>query len=32
VKVKMNIDIGALVGELTEYSGLNGPLDAKIDD
>jgi hypothetical protein len=32
VKVKMNIVIGALVGELTEYSGLNGPLDAKIGD
>src|SRR4030095_838698 len=32
VKVKMKIIIGALVGELTEYSGLNGPVDAKIGD
>jgi len=32
VKVKMNIVIGALVGELSEYSGLRGPLDAKIGD
>ncbi len=32
VKVKMNIVIGALVAELTQYSGLNGPLDAKIGD
>jgi len=32
VKVKMNIIIGALTGELTEYSGLNGPLNSKIDD
>lgn len=30
VKVKMKIVIGALIGELTEYSGLRGPLDAKI--
>lgn len=32
VKVKMKIVIGALVGELTEYSGLRGPLDSKIGD
>jgi len=32
VKVKMKIVIGSLVGELTEYSGLNGPLDAKIGE
>lgn len=32
VKVKMKIVIGALVAELTEYSGLRGPLDAKIGD
>ena len=32
VKVKMTIVIGALVAELTQYSGLNGPLDAKIGD
>jgi len=32
IKVKMNIIIGALTGELTEYSGLNGPLNSKIDD
>lgn len=31
VKVKMKIVIGALVAELTQYSGLNGPLDAKLD-
>lgn len=30
VKVKMKIVIGALVAELTQYSGLNGNLDAKI--
>lgn len=32
VKVKMKIVIGALIAELTEYSGLRGPLDAKIGD
>lgn len=32
VKVKMKIVIGALIGELTEYSGLRGPLDSKIGD
>lgn len=32
VKVKMNIVIGALVAELTKYSGLNGPLDSKIGE
>jgi len=32
VKVKMKIIIGALTGELTAYSGLNGPLDAKIGE
>lgn len=32
VKVKMKIVIGALVAELTEYSGLRGPLDAKTGD
>ncbi len=32
VKVKMKIVIGALVAELTEYSGLRGPLDAKIGE
>lgn len=32
VKVKMKIVIGSLVGELTEYSGLNGPLNAKIGE
>lgn len=32
VKVKMKIVIGSLVGELTEYSGLNGPLDARIGE
>ncbi len=32
VKVKMKIVIGALVAELTQYSGLRGPLDAKIGD
>jgi hypothetical protein len=32
VKVKMKIVIGALVAELTEYSGLRGPLNAKIGD
>ena len=32
VKVKMKIVIGALVAELTQYTGLNGPLDAKIGD
>jgi hypothetical protein len=32
VKVKMNIVIGALVAELTQYSGLNGNLDARIGD
>lgn len=31
VKVKMKIVIGAIVGELTQYSGLNGKLDSKID-
>jgi hypothetical protein len=30
VKVKLNIVIGAIVAELVSYSGLNGPLDAKI--
>jgi hypothetical protein len=32
VKVKMKIVIGSLIAELTEYSGLRGPLDAKIGD
>lgn len=32
VKVKMKIVIGALVAELTQYTGLNGPLDSKIGD
>lgn len=32
VKVKMKIVIGALIAELTEYSGLRGPLDSKIGD
>jgi hypothetical protein len=32
IKVKMKIVIGALVAELTEYSGLRGPLDAKIGE
>lgn len=32
VKVKMKIVIGALVAELTEYSGLRGPLDSKIGE
>jgi len=32
VKVKMNIVIGALVAELTKYSGLNGPLDSKVGE
>ena len=32
VKVRMKIVIGSLVGELTEYSGLNGPLDGKIGE
>lgn len=32
VKVKLKIVIGALVAELTEYSGLRGPLDARIGD
>lgn len=31
VKVKMQIVIGALVAELSQYSGLNGPLDSKLD-
>lgn len=31
VKVKMKIVIGSLVAELTQYSGLNGPLDARLD-
>ncbi len=31
VKVKMKIVIGALVAELTQYSGLNGSLDSKLD-
>jgi hypothetical protein len=31
VQVKMKIVIGSLVAELTQYSGLNGPLDAKLD-
>jgi hypothetical protein len=31
VKVKMKIVIGAVVGELTQYSGLNGKLDSKIE-
>lgn len=31
VKVKMKIVIGALVAELTQYSGLNGSIDAKIN-
>jgi hypothetical protein len=31
VKVKMKIIIGALVAELTQYTGLNGPLGAKIE-
>ena len=31
VKVRMKIVIGALVAELTNYSGLNGPLGAKIE-
>lgn len=30
VKVKLNIVIGSIVAELVSYSGLNGPLDAKI--
>ena len=30
VKVEMKIVIGALVAELTDYSGLSGPLNAKI--
>jgi hypothetical protein len=32
VKVKMKIVIGALVAELTEFSGINGPLDSKVGD
>lgn len=32
VKVKMKIVIGALVAELTQYTGLSGPLDSKIGD
>lgn len=32
VRVKMKIVIGALIAELTEYSGLRGPLDAKIGE
>lgn len=32
VKVKMKIVIGSLVGELTQFSGLSGPLDARIGD
>jgi len=31
VKVKMKIVIGALVAELTQYSGLYGPLDSRLD-
>jgi len=31
VKVKMKIVIGALVAELTQYSGINGSLDSKLD-
>jgi hypothetical protein len=31
IKVKMKIVIGALVAELTQYSGLNGTLDSKLD-
>jgi len=31
VKVKMKIVIGALVAELTQYTGLNGPLGSKIE-
>jgi hypothetical protein len=31
VQVKMKIVIGSLVAELTDYSGLNGPLNAKIE-
>ncbi len=32
VKVRMKIVIGALTAELTQYTGLNGPLNAKIRD
>ncbi len=32
VKVKMKIVIGSLVAELTQYSGLSGPLNARIGD
>ncbi len=32
VKVKVKIVIGALVGELTSYEGLAGPLDSRIGD
>ncbi|MGH2576104.1 MAG: DUF3108 domain-containing protein, partial [Ignavibacteria bacterium] len=31
VKVKMKIIIGSLIAELTQYSGLNGPLGGKIE-
>ncbi len=31
VKVKMQIVIGALVAELTQYSGLAGPLDSRLE-
>lgn len=31
VQVKMKIVIGSLVAELTDYSGLNGPVNAKIE-
>jgi hypothetical protein len=31
VQVKMKIIIGALVAELTDYSGLSGPINAKIE-
>jgi hypothetical protein len=32
VKVRMKIVIGALTAELTQYTGLNGPLNSKIGD
>lgn len=32
VKVKVKIVIGALVGELTQYEGLAGPLDSRLGD
>jgi hypothetical protein len=32
VKVKVKIVIGALIGELTSYEGLAGPLDARLGD